>query len=86
MPTSVAGRGAGLDGEYHLCYSYMMRVGARIRRLRKARGLTTPALALRASVSRMHMYRIERDDISPTLDTLARVAKALGVKVRDLIG
>jgi transcriptional regulator with XRE-family HTH domain len=62
-----------------------VKVGAKIQRLRKARGLATPVLALRAGVSRMHMYRIERDAISPTLGTLARVAKALGVKVRDLI-
>jgi transcriptional regulator with XRE-family HTH domain len=33
----------------------------------------------------MHVIRIERDAISPTLDTLERLAKALGVKVVDLI-
>ncbi len=62
-----------------------MRVGARIRRLRKARGFTTPTLAALARISKMHMYRIERDASSPSLDTLERIAKALGVKVRDLI-
>lgn len=62
-----------------------MKVGARIRRLRKARGFTTPTLAQLAHISKMHMYRIERDAGSPTLDTLERIATALGVSVHELI-
>jgi transcriptional regulator with XRE-family HTH domain len=33
----------------------------------------------------MHVIRIERDEISPTLDTLGKVANALGVRVRNLL-
>ena len=63
----------------------LVRIGEIIRRLREARGLTQTALARRAGLSRMHVIRIERDDISPTLDTVEKVAKALGVTVRTLL-
>lgn len=63
-----------------------MKVGRRIKTLREARTLTRVQLAQRARLSRVHVARIERDEGgSPTLDTLGRLAKALGVKVRDLI-
>jgi transcriptional regulator with XRE-family HTH domain len=62
-----------------------VKVGATIRHLREAQGFTQAALARRAGLSRMHVIRIERDDISPTLDTLERIAKALGVTVRNLL-
>lgn len=62
-----------------------MKVGDIIRRRREARGVTQAALARRAGLSRMHMIRIERDEISPTLDTLEKVAKALRVTVRNLL-
>lgn len=62
-----------------------MKVGERIRRLRKERELTQAALARRAKLSRMHVIRIERDEISLTLDTLERIAKALRVKLVDLL-
>lgn len=62
-----------------------MRVGDVIRRLREAQGLTQAALARRAGLSRMHVIRIERDDISPSLDTLEKVGRALGVTVRNLL-
>ncbi len=62
-----------------------MKIGDIIRRRREARGVTQAALARRAGLSRMHMIRIERDEISPTLDTLEKVAKALGVTVRNLL-
>jgi transcriptional regulator with XRE-family HTH domain len=62
-----------------------VKVGDVIRRLRETLGLTQAALAKRAGLSRMHVIRIERDEVSPSLDTLERVAKALGVTVRNLL-
>ena len=62
-----------------------MKVGGHIRRLRGARKLSQAALARRAGLSRMHVIRIERDAISPTLDTLEQIAKALGMTVRNLL-
>jgi transcriptional regulator with XRE-family HTH domain len=62
-----------------------MKIGDVIRRLRETRHLTQAGLAHRAGLSRMHVIRIERDEISPTLDTLEKVAQALGVTVQSLL-
>ena len=60
-------------------------VGSRIRRLREARGLSQAALARKAGVTRLTVIRIEMDHQSPTLASLAGLARALGVKLRALI-
>ena len=60
-------------------------VGATIRRLREARGLSQEALARKAGLARLTVIRIETGSQSPTLDSLERVAKALGVRLRALI-
>jgi transcriptional regulator with XRE-family HTH domain len=62
-----------------------MKVGHRITALRERRGLSQAALAERAGISRMHLSRVGADTVSPTLDMLERIAKALGVHVRDLL-
>jgi transcriptional regulator with XRE-family HTH domain len=60
-------------------------VGATIRRLREARDLSQEALARKAGLARLTVIRIETGSQSPTLDSLERVAKALGVRLRALI-
>jgi transcriptional regulator with XRE-family HTH domain len=40
-------------------------------------------LARRAGVGYVTIVRIENDQISPTVTTLERLAKALGISVRD---
>ncbi len=62
-----------------------MKVGRRVKALREQRGLSQTALARRARISKMQLYRVETDRSSPVLRTLERVARALGVKVRDLL-
>ena len=54
-------------------------VGANIRRLRKERGLTQEVLAADAGMAMRHLGRIERADISPTVDALEKLAMALNV-------
>ena len=61
------------------------RVGATIRRLREARGLSQVALARQATIGRVTLVRIEAGTQDPTLTTLARIARALGVRLRDLL-
>jgi transcriptional regulator with XRE-family HTH domain len=62
-----------------------MKIGAGIRARREARKLTQRQLAARAKLSRLTVIRLERDEFSPNLDTLARIAAALRVQVRSLI-
>jgi transcriptional regulator with XRE-family HTH domain len=56
-----------------------------IRGLREARGLSRPALAERANVSRVNLWAIENDRISPGLATLERIASALDVGMGRLL-
>ena len=60
-------------------------LGARIRDLRVAAGLTQEALAVAAGIGRVTLVRVERGEQSPRFETLGAVAKALGVGVEELV-
>lgn len=54
-----------------------IRLGKRIREVRLDQNISQEQLADRAEISRAHMGRIERGDMSPTIDTVERIAAAL---------
>jgi transcriptional regulator with XRE-family HTH domain len=56
-------------------------VGARIRELRKRRGLSLRALAEHSGLSANAISLIERGETSPTLTSLEQLTRALGVPV-----
>ena len=56
-------------------------LGARLRDLRKERDLSQRELASMAGLSPNGISLIERDEISPSVATLQRLASALGVKM-----
>lgn len=56
-------------------------VGARIRDLRKAKGLTLQALAQATDLSVGHLSQIERERSAPSVRSLNVIARALGVNV-----
>ena len=58
-----------------------MNVGERIRRVRREQGLTLKAVELRSGVSAAHLSEIERGVTSPTMGSLARVARALAKSI-----
>src|SRR5262249_4258858 len=60
------------------------RIGARIRELRGAKGLTLDALAERADVSRAMLSRIERGESSPTAQLMNKVCGGLGITLSAL--
>jgi transcriptional regulator with XRE-family HTH domain len=60
-------------------------LGEGIRKYRKAAGLTQEKLAERIDINPVYMGQIERGYKVPTVDVLLRLAKALGVRVRDLV-
>ncbi len=62
-----------------------MDVGPVIRHMRETRQWAQTALAQRARISRITLNRIEGGSQDPTLHTLERIARALGVRVRDLL-
>ena len=53
--------------------------------LRGRRGLTQEALAAKAGLSRTYQARLETARQDPTLSTLVKLAKALGVPVSRLL-
>jgi transcriptional regulator with XRE-family HTH domain len=57
----------------------------RIKSLRERRGMTQAQLAEKAGVSRTYLARLETARQDPTLSTLEKLAKALGVKVGRLV-
>jgi transcriptional regulator with XRE-family HTH domain len=57
------------------------RVGRRVRRLREQKGLSLRALAERCGLSINAISRIERDESSPTVSSLHRLATALRVPI-----
>jgi len=60
-------------------------VGDRIRAVRLHANLTQETVALRAGIDRPSVVRIEQGQQSPTLDTLIRLADAIGVPLADLV-
>lgn len=81
--TSYAGAGAtngqddiAIDGE---------RLGARLRELRLAAGLTQAELARRTGIHRPNIARVEAGRHTPSLETLARIASAIGVSTTQVL-
>jgi transcriptional regulator with XRE-family HTH domain len=61
-------------------------LGKRIKQRREHRGLTQTELAKRAGLSRIYIAKLEAGERqSPSLPVLERIAKALGVKLVDLL-
>jgi transcriptional regulator with XRE-family HTH domain len=53
-------------------------LGAELRRLREAAGLTQEAAAVRAKLSREYVSHIEREVYSPSVEVFVRLCTALG--------
>ena len=61
------------------------RVAARVASIRARRRMTQESLAAKARINRVTLARLERALHPPNLDTLERIARALGVSVVDLV-
>lgn len=60
------------------------RLTMRLKELRNQRGWTQPVLAKKVGVSPGYIARLETGRYDPKLSTLAELANALGVPVREL--
>jgi transcriptional regulator with XRE-family HTH domain len=56
----------------------MPKIGARLRELRRRRNLGVREVALRSGISHSSISLIERDCMSPSVDTLSAILDALG--------
>lgn len=68
----------GLNGEANGAVDGV-KLGKRIRELRLAAGLTQAELARRTGIHRPNIARVEAGRHTPSLETLARLAQAIGV-------
>jgi transcriptional regulator with XRE-family HTH domain len=59
-------------------------LGRRIRQLRKIRMMTQEQLGEKAGVDYKYLGGIERGERNPSTENLAKIAKALGVKIQEL--
>ena len=60
-------------------------MGVAVRYERKKAGLSQEELAEKADFTRNYIGDIERGDKKPTIETLAKIAKVLKCRVRDLV-
>lgn len=60
-------------------------LGDEIRKVRKAAGLSQEELAGKSNLHRTYISLLERNKKSPTLDSLFRICKALGISASNLI-
>jgi transcriptional regulator with XRE-family HTH domain len=63
----------------------LVALGEKIRRTRKALGMSQEGLALAAELDRSYVGGLERGEHNLTLISLAKVARALSVDIRDLV-
>jgi transcriptional regulator with XRE-family HTH domain len=60
-------------------------LGERIRVIRKAADFSQEVLAEKADLHHNYVGELERGEKAATIDTLLKIAKALKVRVRDLV-
>ncbi len=60
------------------------RVGARVRALRRERGLTIEQIAAATGLTKGFISQLERDRTSPSLSSIARICDALGVRLSHI--
>jgi transcriptional regulator with XRE-family HTH domain len=63
----------------------MSKALKRLKRIRDQRGFSQRALAAKAKMSYTYLCNVERGQADPSLSTLRRLAKALKVRVADLL-
>jgi len=64
---------------------FELPIGVALRRLRKARGLSQEQLGLDSGVQRNFISLIELGQNQPILNTICKLARALGMKASELV-
>ncbi len=64
-------------------HQFLIALGARIRELRMTKNMAQKTLADECGFEKASMSRIESGHTNPTVLTLRKISKALGVRVSD---
>jgi len=78
--------GPAPETEGELAHEFLTEVGLRVRALRADRTMTVQQLADRSQISRRLLTQIELGQANPSLVTITRIARQLGVDFTDLLG
>jgi transcriptional regulator with XRE-family HTH domain len=62
----------------------IMQIGANIKKVREAKGLSQKEVALSIKMDSAQYSRIENDKTDPTFSTIEKIAKALGIELSEL--
>ena len=62
-----------------------VKFGQRLRLLRKEESISQEELAARAGVHRTYVSSVERGERNVSLETIAKLANALGVPLREMM-
>ncbi|MBU1088506.1 helix-turn-helix domain-containing protein [Patescibacteria group bacterium] len=60
------------------------KVGGKIRKIRKEKGLSQERLAFEAGLNRAYIGYIERGERNPSIKVVARIAKILKISLNEL--
>lgn len=60
------------------------KLGLRIKELREEKSISQEKLALDAGLNRAYIGYIERGERNPSIETVAKIAKVLGVPLHEL--
>ena len=77
----IAGVKAERDEERFLLYNERVRIGTKIRELRKEKNIEAKTLAQMANIDAANLSRIEQGRYSVGIDILSKIALALGAKI-----
>lgn len=66
-------------------YKIAEQTGKRIQKIRKKRGFTQEEAADRVGIHVSTLGRIERGESNPPIQTIGKIAYALGVKPKELL-
>jgi transcriptional regulator with XRE-family HTH domain len=64
--------------------AFNMEIGERIKKIREARGLSQKEIANMIKMDQSQYFKLEKDKTDPSVSTLAKVAKALGIQLSEL--
>ena len=64
---------------------YLKKLGQRIVDIRNTQGLMQIELATKLGISVSYMRRLEKGGVNPTVKTLRKLSKKLGVSVSELV-
>lgn len=67
-----------------MAYKICVKLGKRIRKIRKEKGFSQEELADKAKVHRTYMGKIERGESNPPIYTIFKISKALSVHIFEL--